>query len=56
MDLLEDKRAICEEWTLSNFKMWSFIALEDFNNYGTIITNNDESMRKSCEDWFYLYF
>ena len=40
-------KTVFEQSTLSGFKMGSSAALEIFNNYNIIITNNNDNIRKS---------
>ena len=40
-----DVEAEFEQLTLSDFKKWSFAALNTFNNYTMIMTNNSDKIR-----------
>ena len=44
MSLMDKEQAVFEELTLSDFKKWSSTALEAFNNYTIIMTNNSNKI------------
>ena len=41
---MDEEQAFFEQLTLSNFKMWSFTTLKDFNNYSVITTNISDNI------------
>ena len=44
MSCMDEEQAFFEQLTLSNFKMWSFTTLKDFNNYSVITTNISDNI------------
>ena len=42
------EKAVFEQLTLGDFKMWSSTTLKAFNNYSIIMTNYSDSIRISC--------
>ena len=47
MGHMDKEQAVFEQLSLSDFKMWSSIALKAFNNYTIIMTNKSNNIRIS---------
>ena len=47
MSFMDKEQTVFEQLILSDFKKWSSTALETFNNYTIIMTNNSNKIRIS---------
>ena len=42
---IEEEQSVFQQLTLSDFRKWSSTALNNFNNYTIIVTNNIDNTR-----------